>query len=301
MGLPFSSRHLNLWAVQVGGHRRCLLSSLPAPAVAAAASASYCPRGGGDAVTASGCGCGGDVAAGGPGGAPCKLEFGGSVAEEGEIVPAAQAPIDGLGNARMISRFGCRIRGVGVPACRPAEKLKLTQRPLLISVWTLEIVVAGMLLVQMPRKTAMQEKQHPQVVLEDREPLLAVVAVHDTNHPGGIERRLREASRVGPPGEEALVVELLPLARDHAAHVLVCLVGSEPRQLVELEVCKSKLLHCSAPGGQGLQVAEVVPGLALHQADMSSDVLAVSQAEIAIIICESSKNLICTGNNHNLF
>uniref|UniRef100_A0A0E0IUA9 Uncharacterized protein n=1 Tax=Oryza nivara TaxID=4536 RepID=A0A0E0IUA9_ORYNI len=39
-------------------------------------------------------------------------------------------------------------------------------------------------------------------------------------------------------------------------------------QLVQLEVCKSKLFHCSAPGGQGLQVAEVVPGLVLHQADM---------------------------------
>uniref|UniRef100_A0A0E0M925 Uncharacterized protein n=1 Tax=Oryza punctata TaxID=4537 RepID=A0A0E0M925_ORYPU len=137
------------------------MSPLFAPAAAAAsASASYCPRGGGDAVTASGCDCGGEVAAGGPEGAPCKLEFGGSVAE-GEIVPAAEAPIDGLGNTRMISRFGCRIRGVGVPACRPAEKLKLTQRLLLISVWNLEIVVAGVLLVQMPTKTAMQEGKTP--------------------------------------------------------------------------------------------------------------------------------------------
>uniref|UniRef100_A0A0E0R0P7 Uncharacterized protein n=1 Tax=Oryza rufipogon TaxID=4529 RepID=A0A0E0R0P7_ORYRU len=116
------------------------------------------------------------------------------------------------------------------------------------------------------------EKQHPQVVLEDGEPLLAVVAVHDADHPGGIERRLREAGGEGPPGEEALTVELLPLPGDHAAHVLLRFAGGEPRvlpkQLVQLEVCKSKLFHCSAPGGQGLQVAEVVPGLVLHQADM---------------------------------
>lgn len=77
------------------------------------------------------------------------------------------------------------------------------------------------------------EKQHPQVVLEDGEPLLAVVAVHDADHPGGIERRLREAGGEGLPGEEALTVELLPLPGDQAAHVLLRFAGGEPRVLPE--------------------------------------------------------------------
>uniref|UniRef100_A0A0E0N910 Uncharacterized protein n=1 Tax=Oryza rufipogon TaxID=4529 RepID=A0A0E0N910_ORYRU len=39
--------------------------------------------------------------------------------------------------------------------------------------------------------------------------------------------------------------------------------------LVELEVCKCELLHGSAPDRQGLEVAEMVPGLVLIQADMA--------------------------------
>uniref|UniRef100_A0A0E0G0B6 Uncharacterized protein n=1 Tax=Oryza nivara TaxID=4536 RepID=A0A0E0G0B6_ORYNI len=69
-----------------------------------------------------------------------------------------------------------------------------------------------------------------------------------------------------------------PPARWVAAGIRVTARGHEkvhnpnhnisPFKLVELEVCKCELLHGSAPDRQGLEVAEMVPGLVLIQADM---------------------------------
>ena len=84
-------------------------------------------------------------------------------------------------------------------------------------------------------QTKVSKQQHPHVVLQDWEPLLLVVRVHDADHPGGVEAGSCEAGGEGPPGE-ALPVELLPLPLDQPPHVFFGVSWGAARVLHQVQV-----------------------------------------------------------------